>query len=138
MTSYLSPEDYEIARKNGIPKKMAYHRFYFQNWSKERAITEIHRLKKWSNLFDQYKEIAIVSEKTFKSRVLRGWHPQKAATAPHRNNREITKEVIETAAKNGISENSLRNRVSLYKWPIERAMTEPIHEGQRRKSYEKA
>jgi hypothetical protein len=91
-------------------------------------------LKKWSVLFERYKEIAIVSEKTFKSRVLRGWHPQKAATAPHRNNREITKEVIETAAKNGISENSLRNRVSLYKWPIERAMTEPIHEGHRRKS----
>jgi hypothetical protein len=135
---YLTDEDYAIAEKNGINRKMAYHRFYYQNWNKERAITEIHRLKKWSDLFNQYKEIAIVSEKTFKSRVLRGWHPQKAATTPHRNKQEITKEVIETAAKNGISESALRNRVSLYKWSVERAMTEPVHEKHRRKSYEKA
>jgi hypothetical protein len=134
MTSYLTDEDYARAEKNGISKKLAYHRFYMLSWSKERAISEINRLKKWSILFDQYKDIAIVSELTFKNRVLRGWHPQKAATAPHRNNKEITKEVIETAAKNGISVNTLRNRVSLYKWSIERAMTEPIHGECRRKS----
>lgn len=37
---YLTEEDYEIAKMNGIPRERAYHRFYHLYWDKERAVTE--------------------------------------------------------------------------------------------------
>jgi hypothetical protein len=131
---YLTPDDYEIARKNGISRKVAYNRFYLQNWNRERSITEPLQIHKWTALYNPYKEVSVVSMRTFQDRVSRGWHPKKAATAPLRRNQNITKEMISTAAQNGIKECTFRQRIVVYKWSVERAMTEPIHENLRRKA----
>ena len=36
---YLSPEDLKTAKENGVSAKRAHERFYYLNWSKERAVT---------------------------------------------------------------------------------------------------
>jgi hypothetical protein len=67
-----------------------------------------------------------------------------------RHKRLFTKEQEEIAKQNGISYRTLYMRVHQYKWSVERAMTEPVHEekkksgnwdayqGTKEKAYEKA
>lgn len=80
---YLTPDDYEIARKNGISKRTAYDRFYYRKWSKERAITEPVRKVKVSH--DPWRKVAVsngINPKTYDTRIRDGWEPELAATTP--------------------------------------------------------
>jgi hypothetical protein len=80
MSYHLSPEDYETAEQNGIPRVLAFYRFYNRGWSKERAITQ--PLKERKYLWNQYKNISVVTRTGFYYRVSQGMSPEKAATTP--------------------------------------------------------
>lgn len=141
----LLPEDFAVASKNGISYMNAYNRFYVYGWTKHDAITK--PLKK-PNLWPKYGPICKengVSETSFYHRIKHGMSPEEAATKPKLKRGEIigkpqqvkiTPEIIAIAEKNGISKNTLKYRVSMYKWSVERAMTEPVHKQYRRKDLE--
>jgi hypothetical protein len=79
---YLTPEDYEIAIKNGISKRTAYKRFYELFWTKERAITEPVRKSKVS-LDPHWYAIALsngISDSCFRYRMKKKWPLELAAT----------------------------------------------------------
>src|SRR6185312_11568765 len=134
---YLTPQDIETAEANGITEERAKARFYQLNWSKHRAITQ--PCKRPKGLWPKYKDICAehkVSQTTFFYRINHyGMTPDEAATKPPlkrgeglKQNHKITPEIREVAAKNGISKQTLAYRVYALKWPVERAMTEPINE----------
>lgn len=152
MSQYLTDEDYEVAEANGIHRKLLYNRFYMWGWSKERSVSQkpVHHpvmkgyIQKWKPVIEQTG----ITVALFYARVrAKGWDPERAATTPRmgpeekkelsravqHKNAKITQEVIETAEKNGISKGTLSIRVYQYKWPVERAMTEPVHKNFRRK-----
>lgn len=93
MKMHLSPDDYEIAKNNGIHKKLAYERFYKYGWSAERAITEAPQrdMSDWVALAKRNG----ISKGTFYHRVSKrmGWSPYKAATTPVRG---ASREMIST------------------------------------------
>jgi AraC-like DNA-binding protein len=138
---YLTPEDFEIAAKNGIPEVRVKNRFYYLYWSKERSITQPCKSPK--GLWPKYKDICAetgISESQFYKRMREyGMTPDEAATTKHMERGtikkvkiKVTKEVQEIALQNGISIPTLKYRVNYLKWAVERASTEPIHERKRR------
>jgi hypothetical protein len=136
---YLSPKDFETAKKNGISEERAKVRFYRRKWSKERAITQ--PIKQPQHDWALYKNKSLVSMQTFYQRIKKGLSPEEAALTPPlpkgwRLNEPImiTKEHMERAARNGIKPSTLHQRVYNYQWDVERAVTEPIHEYRRKKS----
>ena len=79
-SSYLTPEDIEVAVKNGIRKDLVIRRFYFYGWEKEKALNQPYNHKSENQeLIDLAKSNGI-RWKTFYARVTRGWDPLKAAT----------------------------------------------------------
>lgn len=76
---YLTPQDLELGRKNGLTDKLIKYRFYTMGWSKERAIKQPK-----TGLWTQYKDICQrhgISHPTFVQRMKKyGWTPEKAAT----------------------------------------------------------
>lgn len=133
MKDYLTPEDYEIAEKNGISRKLADSRFYDNNWNKERAITQPKRgplLTMW----DQWKEVAEangICKSTFNSRLEYGWEPEIAATKELAKTRSggskhFSDEILKMAATNGITPRRLYSRVFESNWPIKEAATTPL------------
>lgn len=137
---YLTEEDFEIALANGIPRDLAYGRFYYKYWEKQKAITLPPQTvdkerKKW-------RELALsngIARETFNDRLRNGWTYEKAATEPPMSAKEalklarsrqpkiLTEEQRRTADANGIPYQTLRRRIRTYGWPISRAITEPVH-----------
>lgn len=139
---YLTQEDFAKAKENGISYENAYARFYNYGWNVEDSITK--PLYK-PNLWNQYKELANkhgIKRATFYTRVYNGSTPEEAATVarmPHRGYKEaikITSEIIQQAAANGITKNTLCARVYQHKWSVEKAMTTPVDKTKRRKDLE--
>lgn len=82
---YITPEEYEIAEKNGIPRERVDNRVRYLAWDVEKAITEPvknHSIwREWKGVAEQNG----VPYKVFYSRVKKlGWSPYKAATVPKR------------------------------------------------------
>lgn len=107
---YITPEEYNIAEKNGISKSTLYRRVYYYGWEKERAINTkpiINKRCEWSKL--AWKNG--ISHAAYYSRVNKlGWSRQKAATTPIQK-RKYSLELIETAKQNGISYQRVRQRI---------------------------
>lgn len=135
---YLSPEDFETAKKNGINYHNAYERFYKRGWSKERAITEPIRDKAFS-LYAKYKDICVVSRRAFENRIKRGMEPEAAATTPREDytvrsgKGKLSKKLYEQALENGIGHATLHARVYIYNWSVERAISTPVNTKFRKK-----
>lgn len=72
MKDYLTEEDYETARKNGIHYNLAYNRVYVYGWEPERAITEPpFEMNKPTGEWDDWKEVCEqngVSHQLFRTR----------------------------------------------------------------------
>lgn len=146
MEPYLTPEDFQQAKDNGISYEMAYNRFYMLGWKKEKAITKPVMRRSWK--WKDYEEACMktgISKSGFYKRMKDGWDLTKASTTPvqplsernrHKPGIKVTDEVKAIAAQNGITEGTLKTRVYLYKWDVKRAMTEPIHTQFRRNDYE--
>lgn len=139
---YLTKQDYETAQKNGISRKNAYNRFYNLGWSREKTIT--HSIIK-KNLWEQWKDKAVVKNITFYHRVQSGWDYEKAATTPLLSQAErykhspvkISEEQLKIADLNGINRYTVRQRVYNYKWPVEKAITLPAGTRLRKSSFNK-
>lgn len=140
---YLTPEDYEIAEKNGINRINLESRFYRRNWNKERALTEPVRYKAnlWGIHREQCREIGLSRQSFYKRIRLEGMNPEEAATTPKRSNNRLgknnlssifTPEDYERAAANGISRDALANRVYSQGWDKERAITQPLNQKSQR------
>jgi hypothetical protein len=129
---YLTPEDFETAKKNGISYINAYERFYKRNWSKERAITDPIRPKAYS-LYAKYQDICVVSRKSFNARVAKGMTPEAAATTPPADytvksgKGKLSKKLYEQALENGIGRATLHARVYIYGWSVEKALNTPVN-----------
>lgn len=86
---YLTDEDFEIAKNNGISRKRASQRFYQSFWDRERAITEPvgenHRKKGRGRKYGKWTSVAEsngIEKTTFYDRLKRGWSYKMAATKP--------------------------------------------------------
>lgn len=122
---YLTDEDYAIALKNGIPRKIASWRFNNCGWSLERAITQPYHpwdksLKR--QYMDQCKKHG-VPYRTFCDRIKRGNTPDQALK---KKKPRLSKKDLQIAEKNGINAYTAKNRVYIYQWSVERAITEPV------------
>lgn len=141
---YLTEEDIKIAASNGIHERLARFRFEQMAWDKERAITQ--PVRTWNGHWAKWKEVAKehgVKQSTFYARVnVSKWTPEQAATTPPdkpggkimRKKRKIPEELIALAEANGINKNTLYSRILQYNFDYERAATEPVSKGRRRKS----
>lgn len=134
---YVTPEDYEIAERNGINAENVTQRVYVYGWEIERAITQPLTIRrKVDPLWEEWKQVAEengVYKSLFNQRIkASGWSPEKAATTPIRNGRplntEWTEEEREQARKNGLDKNYMsvvKARIRLG-WTREEALRTPI------------
>ena len=142
---YITPDEYEIAKRNGIPRNTLEQRIRDLLWDKQRAITEPPK-----NMSKGYGEYAKKAEKigvksnTFYTRVKRGWSPERAATTPiiKTDNKFLDEQrkkgikkirkypdwVYEELKKNNINRDTFWRRVNTYKWSVEKACTTPVQE----------
>lgn len=136
---YLNDEDYAIAKENGISRHRAYIRMYELGWSKHDAITKPLQHLMWPKYKEQCEQNK-VSQVTFYKRVQKGMSPDEASTLPPRErggrykNPKLPQEIVQQAAKNGISIYALRQRVYVYRWPVEKAVSTPTDGSKRRKA----
>lgn len=140
---YITPEEYEIAAQNGIPRKQVERRIRKYGWDKKRAInTPIRKRTKYSRWLPIVRENGI-PEATFRTRVKKGkWDIERAATEPvivvQIRNRKYSDEVYRALERNGISRQMFYRRIS-QGWALERAMTEkPYTTEERTKKARKA
>lgn len=125
---YITPEEYEIAEKNGISNKYLEQRIRRLGWHKEQAInTPIYNRKSKGH----WGKVAVsngIKYNTFVKRVnYYGWSLEKAATEPLVKptgvKRKYPKELLELAQNNGISYLTFLKRVSKGTSPYEAAST---------------
>jgi hypothetical protein len=136
---YITPEEYEIAKNNGIKRHTLENRIRCFGWSKEKAInTPVRKNNRWSQEIKKTLEKNGIGYLTFLARIYKlGWSVQKASTKPVMNVYEQCKimgqlrrrypvKYIRLAERNGISAAAFRARVGQLKWPMDKAATTPI------------
>lgn len=86
---YITPEEYEIALKNGIKKEVVYQRVYRYGWTIKKAITTPTRKRDMSyKKKNLYVETALkngISANAYYARLRRGWSKEKASTTKLKN-----------------------------------------------------
>lgn len=81
MEAYLTAEDLEIAKQNGISRRLARKRYDELFWTKIDAITKPPRSTQWK----QYQLVCQengVTQRTFNKRIRNGVEPKLAASIP--------------------------------------------------------
>src|SRR5690625_2288287 len=100
--NYLTPEDYAIAKSNGISRKRAHERFYHNDWSAERAITEPtghYHSNNYKELLKQAHENGVmITLGGLYQRIYKGMSEEEAVTKPLVRKSKY----IEIAESNGI------------------------------------
>jgi len=123
--NYLTPEDYAIAKSNGISRKRAHERFYHNDWSAERAITEPtghYHSNNYKELLKQAHENGVmITLGGLYQRIYKGMSEEEAVTKPLVRKSKY----IEIAESNGISRQAYYSRVHRG-WDKELASTWPI------------
>src|SRR5690625_4817684 len=127
MRQYLTPEDYEIAAKNGINNHNAYQRFYVYGMSAHEAITRpMKRPSKYKHLIEKAKENGItLSYAAVKTRVNLEWSEHDIVSYAPRKRPRPENEYYEIAKKNGIGQATYRSR-RIRGWTKERASADPV------------
>lgn len=136
---YITPEEYEIAERNGISKKRLQRRIWDLAWDKQRAINEPPQKKSQAIP----KEIAKRAEQngikyeTLRQRIHRfGWDYERACTEPLQDKtkavkkalnaqRRYPKEIMELLKLNGIKYSTFINRINKSGWDLYKAATTP-------------
>lgn len=140
---YVTPEEYEVAAKNGISRKLLDRRIRNLGWDKEDAMTKpsIHNATGWKNV----KEIALkngISHATYTARIKRNWRIIDAITTPPIDkyqalelaekvnskcqNKVLNDEQMKIASLHGICYRLARDRIKRQKWSVEDAITTPV------------
>ena len=111
---YITPDDYRIAKENGISEDTLLSRVRKLGWDINKAITEPVRIKRE---FTE-EEIKVMEENgidrnTAASRMYLGWTLEEALTRPKKRGRQriYPEWVYKEADKHGISYTALGNRV---------------------------
>ena len=142
---YITPEEYDVAESNGIPRTTLEQRVRDLLWDKQRAITEPP--KEMSKGYEKYARKALgigVSRNAFYTRVQRGWSLERAAATPVKETgkkfldeqrklsiqktRKYPDWVYEELDKNNIKRCTFWQRVNTHKWSVEKACTTPTQE----------
>ncbi|MDR4341770.1 hypothetical protein, partial [Bacillus thuringiensis] len=127
---YVTPEDYEVAAKHGVSRKLLEHRLRNLGWDKDFAMTESRRkASEWAKV----KEIALknhIGRTTFKGRRQRGWSLIQSITKPPLSrektlkrendcNRALTDDHIQKSTESGQRYSTVYDRIKKFKWNIE-------------------
>lgn len=139
---YITPEDYQIAKQNGINEETLEARVQDLGWDVDSAIaTPVREQNKTG--WTKWKNEAIkngIRYKTFISRINRGWDEKTAACTPviknymkalgkkygGLNRTVFTKEQIVKMEQNGIKYQTAFARVKYFNWDPEEAVTVPV------------
>jgi hypothetical protein len=140
---FPTPEEFKIAKANGISYDNVYNRVYTLGWDVQRAITT--PIMK-PNMWHQYKEKCEklgVNQNMFYQRIHAGKTPEEASSyppvppsdrAPNKRGAKVTPELVKLAEQNGISKQTLVARVYMYRWEPMKAATTPVKTQHRRKT----
>ena len=123
---YITPKEYEIAKKNGICAHTLEYRVRDAGWNIKDAITKPIKGKEYK-MYYAIAESNGISKSTFRKRISSyNMDLITAATNPldkkHQAARNYPKEVIDTANRNGISTRTFYSRMRL-KWSLDDAIT---------------
>ena len=111
---YITPEDFEKAKENGIHKDTVLTRVRKVGWDIDRAITKPVRSKrKFTEEQIKIMEENGVDRNTASCRLKWGWSLEEALTRPKKRGRQYVypEWVYKEANKNGISYSALGNRI---------------------------
>lgn len=123
---YITPEEYELAEKNGISRHMLENRIRYAGWSKEKAINTPLRKEKYKEL-NIWKQKAIengISVGRFFNRIEQlNWSYEKAAITKEDKRQKYPLWIKEELKKNGIKYYTFLRRIEKG-WDLKRAYTE--------------
>jgi hypothetical protein len=134
---YITPEEYELAKTNGVCPRNLEERIRTFGWHKERAITTPTRIRKDYGDWPEIAKQNGINYSTFQNRVnYRGLSFEQAATEPledqrahaiHAYNhcRKYPLEILDLAKKNGIQYQTFLKRVKSG-MSIEEAASKPV------------
>lgn len=139
---YITPDEYEIAAKNGIRRQTVNNRVRDLAWSVNEAITKPPKRKRKYSEYEALLEIAKsndISKSTFSKRLDRGWSPIDAATRKkvdrehglsigrrrHREKKYTENDALE-AEKNRIPRRVMAERINKLDWDVHQAKTVPV------------
>ena len=111
---YITPEDFEKAKENGIHKETVITRVRKLGWDVDKAITKPARKKrKFTKEEIEIMEENGVDRDVAASRMYWGWTLEEAITKPKKRGRQYVypEWVYKEADKNGISYSALGNRI---------------------------
>ncbi len=125
---YITPEDYEVAAKNGIKKDTVIQRVRKLGWDIDSAITKkIKRLNIPQEIVDKAKEMGI-DRGTLLRRIRDGWTMEEACSTEVKKVGRPRKRpdwIYEAAKENGIRLATVNHRIN-WGWDLERACTEKV------------
>ncbi|HFR4146096.1 TPA: hypothetical protein ACHVKB_005419 [Bacillus cereus] len=135
---YITPEEYEVAERNGVCAKTLNKRVRDLGWEKEKAITEPIRTngEEWLSI----KKIALsngISRQAYRQRRIRGWNIEdscsipplpraeclRRATESSKRIRVFTDDELKVADENGINRSTLYHRYRGLKWNKEKSIS---------------
>lgn len=133
---YITPEEYEIAERNGISKNLLEQRIRRLHWSHERAINAKPRKRGDYRYWSKVAEENGISYNTFSSRINRGWTPERAATEgtlsrsecgirAGRTTPRFSREILDVLELSGITYQTFYARVKSG-WDEMEAATSPL------------
>ncbi|NTW72883.1 MAG: hypothetical protein HGA49_11675 [Eubacteriaceae bacterium] len=135
---YITPEEYQHAKQNGISAHTLDRRIRSYAWPKEKAInTPPQKRRKFDRVFAELAKQNGISRQTFRLRIcVFGWDQERAATQPLQNRKSnivllcekrriFPKEILNLAIKNGIKRNTFYVRIRRGMSP-EEAATKPV------------
>ena len=111
---YITPEDFEKAKENGIHKDTVITRVRKLGWDVDKAITKPARKKrKFTKEEIEIMEENGIDRNTAVCRLNCGWTVEEAISKPKKQGRQYIypEWVYEEADKNGISYSALGNRI---------------------------
>ena len=125
---YITPEDFEKAKENGIPKDTVLTRVRMLGWDVDKAITKPPRkIRKFTKEEIKIMEENGIGRNTAVCRLKYGWTLEEAISRPKKPGRQYIypEWVYEEANKNGISYSAVNNRIK-DGWDMKRACTERV------------
>ena len=125
---YITPEDFEKAKENGIPKDTVLTRVRMLGWDVDRAITKPPRkIRKFTKEEIKIMEENGIDRNTVSCRLNYGWTLEEAISRPKKPGRQYIypEWVYEEANKNGIAYSTVNSRIK-DGWDMKRACTERV------------
>ncbi len=133
---YITPDEYDIAKENGISPVLLEQRIRLLAWPKSKALTTPPHKKNPIKDWVEIAEANGICYSTLRYRINRlGWDPQRAATQPlqdrkkqakkaHEASRKYPKEITDLLVHNNIPYHTFRHRVKAG-WDMYEAATKP-------------